>query len=68
MLRIVKKQMRVSPRDDGGGPSRYGGALQVIDGATKLAGLVHGVYQAGKTVAPYIAPYIRPIAAAALAA
>ena len=46
--------MRVNPRDNGGAPSRFNSAMQVIDGATKVAGLVHGIYQAGRVIAPLL--------------
>ena len=46
--------MRVSPRDDGGSPSRFGTAIQVLDGATKVAGLIHGIYTAGKVLGPLV--------------
>ena len=55
--------MRVSPRDNGGTPSRFS---QTVDTATKVAGLVHGIYQAGKVVAPIVRPAMTALAAAVL--
>ena len=46
--------MRANPRDTAGTPSRFNSAMQIIDGATKVAGLVHGLYQAGRVVAPLL--------------
>ena len=46
--------MRANPRDNGGAPSRFHSAIQVIDNATKVAGLVHGVNQAGKVIGPML--------------
>ena len=55
--------MRASPRDNGGTPSRFS---QTVDTATKVAGLVHGIYQAGKVVAPIVRPAMTALAAAVL--
>ena len=46
--------MRANPRDTAGGPSRFNNAVQFIDSATKVAGLVHGMYQAGRVIAPLL--------------
>ena len=56
--------MRVNPRDNGGAPARHG-VVQVIDSATKVAGLVHGLYQAEKVIAPYFRPALTTLAAVA---
>ena len=61
---MIKKTMRVNPRDNGGAPARHG-VVQVIDSATKVAGLVQGIYQAGKVIAPYVRPALATLAAAA---
>ena len=56
--------MRVNPRDNGGAPARHG-VVQVIDSATKVAGLVNGIIQAGKVIAPYVRPALATLAAVA---
>ena len=54
MLRQSKEEMRANPRDNAGTPSRFNNAVQMIDSATKVAGLVHGMYQAGRVIAPLL--------------
>ena len=57
--------MRVRPNDTGGPPSRHG-IVQYVDTASKAMGIASGIYQAGRTVLPYIRPVLTALAAAAL--
>ena len=57
--------MRVRPNDTGGSPSRHG-IVQYVDTASKVMGIASGIYQAGRTVLPYIRPVLTALAAAAL--
>ena len=60
--------MRHPPHDDGGAPHRHGSTISraqdYVNTASQLAGVVSGIYQAGKA----IIPYIRPAATAVMAA
>jgi hypothetical protein len=64
LLMTKNQTMRANPRDNGGAPPRYG-VVQYVDTATKVAGLVNGIYQAGKVIAPYVRPAIMALGAAA---
>ena len=56
--------MRVRPNDTGG-QTRHG-VVQYIDTASKAVGVASAIYQAGRTVLPYVRPALTALAAAAL--
>ena len=60
--------MRHPPHDDSGAPHRHGSTISRAQGyvntASQVAGVVSGMYQAGKAVLPYV----RPVATAVMAA
>jgi hypothetical protein len=64
LLMTKNQTMRANPRDAGGAPPRHG-VVQVVDTAAKVAGLVQGIYSAGKVIAPYVRPALATLAAAA---
>ena len=55
--------MKVNPY--GESCTRHSGVVQVIDTATKAAGLVRAVYDAGRVVMQYVRPAVAALAAAA---
>ena len=57
--------MRVRPTDTGGPPARHG-IVQIVDTASKAMGVASAIYQAGRTVLPYVRPVLSALAAAAL--
>jgi len=57
--------MRVRPNDTGGQPARHG-IVQFVDTASKAMGIASAIYQAGRTVLPYVRPVLTALAAAAL--
>ena len=57
--------MRAKPTDTGGRQARHG-MVQHIETAAKVMGIVQGVYNAGKVIAPYVRPVLTAIAAAAV--
>jgi len=60
--------MRHNPSDNGGRPHRHGedksSVQSWINTASQAAGLINGIYQAGKSVAPYVRPALAGVAAA----
>ncbi len=60
--------MRHNPQDNGGRPHRHGedkSSIQSwVNTASQAAGVINGIYQAGKSVAPYVRPALTAAAAA----
>jgi len=57
--------MRAKPTDNGGRQARHG-MVQHLETVSKVMGVVQGVYNAGKVLAPYVRPVLTAIAAAAV--
>jgi hypothetical protein len=57
--------MRIRPTDTAGTPARHG-IVQIVDTVSKAAGVASAIYQAGRTVLPYVRPVLTALAAAAL--
>ena len=55
--------MRAKPADTGGDQARHG-MVQHLETASKVMGVVQGIYNAGKVIAPYVRPVLTAIAAA----
>ena len=60
--------MRHNPSDNGGRPHRHStdkpSIQSWVNTASQAAGVVNGIYQVGKSVAPYIRPALTGLAAA----
>ena len=57
--------MRIRPTDTAGPPARHG-IVQIVDTASKAMGVASAIYQAGRTVLPYVRPVLTALAAAVL--